>query len=130
MRSSARYRLVDPGLRSVLALVLAALLALIFMSATADAHIDEGLVAQHGLPTVEDPTAPLETSGDSHEGIEHPALGGHCHPSLECSLVAALNYPPLTSRTMAISSVTYGAQTRLVHSVHFGFDPPPPRSSM
>lgn len=130
MRSSARYRLVDPGLRSVLTLALATLLALIFMSATADAHIDEGFGDQYTVPAVEDPTAPHEASGDPHEELDHPSGGGRCHPSLECSLVAALEFPPLPSRTVAISSVTYDVQAMSARPVHLGFDPPPPRSSM
>lgn len=67
-----------------------------------------------------------EVSG-THTDEGHPAVGGHCHPGLECSLIAVMaehqhiDRHRHTTRSPAIRITTRYPSTSPSH------DPPPPR---
>jgi hypothetical protein len=108
------------------------LLALLFsvggalLGSEADAHTPEG-------PTSVPVDVALRQTEQVHEapGVhaeeEHLSVGGHCHPGLECSLIAVMaehkHIDPHrhTTESPAIRIATRSNSTPLSH------DPPPPR---
>lgn len=115
--------------RSGLLALIAILVAAFSWGGEASAHsMNEG-VASDNVPSVSVEVG--ETGSDIHDpSTEHSAIGGHCHPGLECSLVFVLT----TSPRAAVPLTAFGSH-RLETVVRFtsfraSADLPPPRKSV
>lgn len=117
------------SVRSRLLALMAVLVMMFSWSGDASAHsMNEGFSSDH-VPSV---SVEVDATGSEiHDPSEqHSAIGGHCHPGLECSLVFVLTTAPRVS----VPVTTYGSHSvetvvRLT-SFRANADLPPPKQSV
>lgn len=112
--------------KSILLLALLISVGGALLGSEAAAHTSEEPTS---VPTVvaSRQTEQVQEASGTHSDEGHPAVGGHCHPGLECSLIAVMaehqhivRHRHIT-RSPAIRIATRYPSTSPSH------DPPPPR---
>lgn len=116
-----------PSRSLLLALVMLFATALVWSGGAIAHQANESLLSDQGqFDSVEVGASDSEIH-DSFD--EHSAIGGHCHPSLECSLVFVLaTNPPAGIPGAPFGSVYVKATVSFV-ALRESTDPPPPKFS-
>lgn len=111
---------------------LVALVCLIALGIASKAVPDVGDIARGWInaPAGEQIGRSHGSRNNAHAELDHPEVGGHCHPGLDCSLTAVMSGQERVSfwrRLVQLSIIHNGHHLASFTQID---DPPPPRGSV